>query len=74
MQPQPNLLENYIRESEFAATYGISRRTVWRYRNEGLPSVTFGGEVFISCEGALDWLKSRERRRNQPATQRRRAS
>ena len=55
MQSQPNLLDDYIRESEFAGTYGISRRTVWRYRNEGLPSVTFGGEVFINREGAREW-------------------
>ena len=71
-QSQADILSGYAEQEEFAKINRISPRTVARYRNrpDGLPSVAFGGKVFIPIDEASAWLKSQVRRPNQ----RRRAS
>jgi hypothetical protein len=72
METNTDILSGYIRDHDFAATYNISTRTIWRYRQAGLPYVIFGGEVWINAAGARQWLESRERRRNHPTSSQRR--
>jgi hypothetical protein len=71
MEQQQNILTGYVRESEFAATHGTSQRTISRYRNAGMPFVTWGGAIYIHVDGARDWLARRVRRRNQTPDRRR---
>ena len=61
-----NILADYIRRDEFAREHNISLRTVDRYRSEknGLPSLMFGGFVYIHRPGAAQWLERRLRRAN----------
>jgi hypothetical protein len=61
-----NILVDYIRRDQFAREHNISLRTVDRYRNEpnGLPSLMFGGFVYIHRPGATAWLERRLRRAN----------
>jgi hypothetical protein len=61
-----DILTNYAEQAEFAKANRISERTVVRYRNrpDGLPSVVFGGRVFIPIDLAASWLKSQVRRPN----------
>jgi hypothetical protein len=70
--PEADILAGYAEQEQFARINRISPRTVARYRNrpDGLPSVAFGGKVFIPIDEASAWLKSQVRRPNQ----RRRAS
>ena len=55
------ILAGYIEQSQFARTHHIATRTVARYRNQvdGLPSVSFGGRVYIPLREAGTWLSSR---------------
>jgi hypothetical protein len=61
------ILAGYVPEGEFAKSNGIGRRTVWRYRNQpnGLPSVEFGGRIYIPIEESREWLRARIKRPNQ---------
>ncbi|SDR52671.1 hypothetical protein SAMN05519103_04561 [Rhizobiales bacterium GAS113] len=62
-----NILAGYIREDEFAAKAGISRRTASRYRNQvdGLPFLEFGGWIYIPISAAREWLQARIKHPNQ---------
>jgi hypothetical protein len=62
-----DILAGYVEQDEFARNHRISSRTVARYRNrpDGLPSVNFGGKVFIPIDEAAAWLKNQVRRPNQ---------
>jgi hypothetical protein len=62
-----DILTGFAEQTEFARNHRISARTVARYRNRpnGLPSVVFGGRVFIPIDEALAWLRSQVRRPNQ---------
>jgi hypothetical protein len=62
----PHILDGYQFEGDFATDCGVTRRTVWRYRQEpdGLPWVQFGGKVYINIEGGKKWLARRARQRN----------
>jgi hypothetical protein len=61
-----DILAGYAEQAEFAKTNRISARTVVRYRNrpDGLPSVAFGGKIFIPIDEAMNWLKSQVRHPN----------
>jgi len=43
----PDFLAEYEKESDWAEGHGISQRTAKRYRELGLPFLTFGGFVYI---------------------------
>ena len=62
-----DILAGYAEHNEFAKINNISPRTVARYRNRanGLPSVEFGGRIYIPLDEASAWLKSQIRRPNQ---------
>jgi hypothetical protein len=64
------ILAGYAEQGEFARTHRISARTVARYRNQadGLPSVAFGGKVYIPLREAGTWLSSRIRHPNKRRT------
>ena len=66
-QTGADILAGYAEQDEFAKINRISPRTVARYRNrpDGLPSVAFGGKVFIPIDEASAWLKNQVRRPNQ---------
>jgi hypothetical protein len=66
-QTGADILSGYAGQEEFAKSNRISARTVARYRNQanGLPSVTFGGRIFIPIDEASAWLRAQVRRPNQ---------
>lgn len=61
-----DILANYMEQDVFARMHHISARTVARYRNQtnGLPSVEFGGKVYIPIDEAAAWLRNRIRHPN----------
>ncbi len=63
-----NILDGYEPEDKFAADNGVSRRTIWRYRNAGMPYLIWRGEIYIQITGAREWLESQVKRRNQRRT------
>jgi hypothetical protein len=60
------ILTGFLEQAEFARTHRISPRTVARYRSQvdGLPSVSFGGRVYIPLREAGTWLSGRIRHPN----------
>jgi hypothetical protein len=60
-----NILDGYEPEDKFAADNGVSQRTIWRYRNAGMPYLIWRGQVYIQVSGAREWLASQVKRRNQ---------
>src|SRR5262250_4008317 len=61
-----DFLAMYEKESDWAEGHGISQRTAARYRELGLPFLTFGGFVWIHKRGSKEWIASRVKRRNPP--------
>jgi hypothetical protein len=58
-----NLLEDFERESVFAAAHKLTSRTVKRYRDLGLPWLRWGQHVYIGPrKEARAWVKARVRR------------
>src|SRR5262249_41554565 len=67
-----DFLAQYEKESDWARKRGISQRTAARYREEqGLPSLSFGGCIWIPKREAIDWIAARLKRRNPPPRRRR---
>ena len=60
----PDFLAEYERESDWAEGHGISQRTAKRYRELGLPFLTFGGFVYIPKREGRAWIAARVKRRN----------
>jgi hypothetical protein len=65
-QPTGGILAGYTTQEKFAADHLITTRTVARYRNQpdGLPSVEFGGKIYIPLAEASAWLSARISRPN----------
>jgi hypothetical protein len=61
-----DILAGYVEQAQFAHDHRISPRTVARYRNQadGLPSVEFGGKIYIPIDDAASWLRNRIRHPN----------
>jgi hypothetical protein len=61
-----SILQGYVEQGEFARAHRITTRTVARYRDQadGLPSVMFGGKIYIPLHEASAWLSSRIRHPN----------
>ncbi len=57
-----NILEGFIKEEDFAKANGLTRRSVARYREQGLPWMRWGREIWIDVEGGRQWLKARVQR------------
>jgi len=60
----PDFLAEYEKESDWAEGHGISQRTAKRYRELGLPFLTFGGFVYIPKREGRAWIAARVKRRN----------
>jgi hypothetical protein len=66
-----DFLNDYEKEADWAAGHGVSQRTAARYRQLGLPYLTFGGFVWIPKQAGREWIAGRVKRRNPPRRQRR---
>jgi predicted DNA-binding transcriptional regulator AlpA len=66
------LLEDYLGKEELAKELDISERTLDRLetRRVGPPRTVIGRTILYRKEAVRDWLKSRERQRNQPQPRR----
>jgi hypothetical protein len=60
----PDFLDKYEKEIDWAEGLGIARRTAARYRALGLPYLTFGGFIWIPKQAGRLWIASRVKRRN----------
>jgi hypothetical protein len=60
----PEFLAQYMRESDWANSHGITQRTVARYRDRGLPYLMFAGYIWIPKQEGRAWIASRVKRRN----------
>jgi len=65
-----DFLADYEKEADWAEGHGISQRTAARYREIGLPFLTFGGFVWIPKRAGREWIASRVKRRNPPRRRR----
>ena len=52
--------EQYISTKELMAFLGISRSTIYRLLDEGLPRLKVGGQNRFPKEEVIEWLKERE--------------
>ena len=43
---------------ELAERFGVSVRTIWRYKNDGMPFTKFGWLVMFSLDECIAWVKS----------------
>jgi hypothetical protein len=59
-----DFLARYTKESDWAKAHGITQRTVFRYRQRGLPFMFFGGWVWIPRQEGDEWIAARVKRRN----------
>jgi hypothetical protein len=61
-----DILAEFAPEAALAEEFGVSERTIARYRAEpdGLPYVLIGNRVHIHLPGAREWLARRTRRPN----------
>jgi hypothetical protein len=66
-----DFLNDYEKEADWAAGHGVSQRTAARYRQLGLPYLTFGGFVWIPKQAGREWIAGRITRRNPPRRERR---
>ena len=66
----PDFLDKYEKEADWAKGLGIAQRTAARYRDLGLPFLIFGGYVWIPKREGRDWIANRVRRRNPPRRRR----
>jgi hypothetical protein len=57
-------LAEYAIEASWAEEYGVCKRTVARYRADGLPYLTFAGVIWIHKRGGREWIADRIRQRN----------
>jgi hypothetical protein len=64
MADKVSSLDGFEKEPLWAANHDISRRTSQRYRNEGLPFLMWGNEVYIPLDKGREFILSRVRRRN----------
>jgi hypothetical protein len=65
-QSNPNILEEFAPETEWAAANGMSIRTSKRLRDQGLPYVEWCGKILIHLPGSRQFLAGRIRKNNQP--------
>jgi hypothetical protein len=49
-------LPDFVPEGQLAKELGITRRTLWRYRADGMPYARIGGKVFIHRSGASEFF------------------
>lgn len=64
------ILDDCVREAEFASAHGITVRTDKRYRDQGMPYLKWGGKIWIHPPTARTWLLSRMVTKN-PTTRKR---
>jgi hypothetical protein len=60
----PEFLDKYERESNWAPAQGITQRTSKRYRDQGMPYLYWGGIVYIPRREGREFIASRIRRAN----------
>lgn len=53
------ILEGFEREATLAKALNMSRRTLARYRRQGMPWMDWGGEIWINVAGAKHWIAKR---------------
>lgn len=51
-------MEKYIKTGELLDYLGISRTTLYRLRQDGLPSQKLGGTVVFKLSEVDDWIKN----------------
>lgn len=56
--------ERYLTTSELVEMLSISRSTVYRLMNKGLPNITVGSVHRYPIEQVLNWLKESNTRTN----------
>jgi hypothetical protein len=54
-----SVLPDHVHEDQLAQELGISRRTLARYRGDGLPYARIGGRIFIHRQGARTFFDNR---------------
>lgn len=60
-KPEPQARMAY-RERELAEALGVSIRTLFDWRRQGLPFVSVNGRPLYMRESVTEWLKARETR------------
>jgi hypothetical protein len=70
----PDFLSEYERETNWAPSVGITKRTSKRYRDQGMPYLLWGGIVYIPRREGREFIASRVKRRNAPRRKRQAAT
>lgn len=55
-------MEKYIKTNELLEHLGVSRTTLYRLRQKGLPSQRLGGTVVFKLSEVEDWIQESEGR------------
>jgi hypothetical protein len=58
----PDFLSEYERETNWAPSVGITKRTSKRYRDQGMPYLLWGGIVYIPRREGREFIASRVKR------------
>lgn len=53
--------DTLVSAAELAERFGVSTRTIWRYKVDGMPFTKFGWLVMFSLEECIEWVKSRNK-------------
>ena len=59
---RPISLDEFISAENLAKTFGVSKQTVFRWRESGLPYIRVGLKVLFRESSVAAWLASREER------------
>lgn len=53
--------DTLVSATELAERFGVSVRTIWRYRVDGMPFTKYGWLIMFSVEECIEWVKSKNK-------------
>ena len=53
--------DTLVSADELAERFGVSTRTIWRYKVDGMPFTKYGWLVMFRVDECIEWVKSKNK-------------